>query len=261
MDPPPNETLAKSLEKLYALGAFNNKGQLTRLGRRMAEFPTDPQLSKMLISSERYKCTEECLTIAAMLDVSASVFYRPKGKKMHADNARKRFALGTFGDHQLLLNCYNGWIESGRSRAWCYENYVQIKSMKRARDIRSQLLAMCDRVEVDIKSGGGSNGIAKAITSGFFFNSARLQLDGTYKTFKLNNRVSIHPSSCLFRSSNHNANNNSDNSNNNSQEQQHRPPPEVVVFHELIFTNREYIRQVSKIEIGWLPQDCRALDA
>ena len=252
MDPPPNETLAKSLEKLYALGAFNNKGQLTRLGRRMAEFPTDPQLSKMLISSERYKCTEECLTIAAMLDVSASVFYRPKGKKMHADNARKRFALGTFGDHQLLLNCYNGWIESGRSRAWCYENYVQIKSMKRARDIRSQLLAMCDRVEVDIKSGGGSNGIAKAITSGFFFNSARLQLDGTYKTFKLNNRVSIHPSSCLFRSSNHNANNNSDNSNNNSQEQQHRPPPEVVVFHELIFTNREYIRQVSKIEIGWL---------
>ena len=91
MDPPPNETLAKSLEKLYALGAFNNKGQLTRLGRRMAEFPTDPQLSKMLISSERYKCTEECLTIAAMLDVSASVFYRPKGKKMHADNARKRW--------------------------------------------------------------------------------------------------------------------------------------------------------------------------
>ena len=64
--------------------------------------------------------------------------------------------------------------------------------------------------------------------------------------------MSIHPSSCLFRSSNYNANNNSDKSNNNSQEQQHRPPPEVVVFHELIFTNREYIRQVSKIEIGWL---------
>jgi pre-mRNA-splicing factor ATP-dependent RNA helicase DHX16 len=249
MDPPPNETLAKSFEKLYALGAFNHKGQLTRLGRRMAEFPTDPQLSKMLIASERYNCTEECLTIAAMLDVSASVFYRPKGKKMHADNAKKRFALGAFGDHQLLLNCYDGWIGSGRSRAWCYENYVQIKSMKRARDIRSQLLAMCDRVEVNVKAGGGSEGIAKAITSGFFFNSAHLQLDGTYKTFKLNNPVNIHPSSCLFQAFNNNTNNRTSGSKN---KQQHQSPPEVVVFHELVFTNKEYIRQVSKTEIEWL---------
>ena len=140
----------------------------------MAEFPTDPQLSKMLISSERYKCTEECLTIAAMLDVSASVFYRPKGKKMHADNARKRFALGTFGDHQLLLNCYNGWIESGRSRASCYENYVQIKSMKRARDIRSQLLANhvnnIDRIEIvrgglsTVYGSGAMGGVVNLIT-------------------------------------------------------------------------------------------------
>ena len=47
MDPPPAETLIRALEQLYALGGLNDKGELTRLGRRMAEFPTDPQLSKM----------------------------------------------------------------------------------------------------------------------------------------------------------------------------------------------------------------------
>lgn len=51
MDPPPAETLIRSLEQLYALGALNDRGELTKLGRRMAEFPLDPQLSKMVISS------------------------------------------------------------------------------------------------------------------------------------------------------------------------------------------------------------------
>ena len=37
MDPPPLQALEKALEHLYALGALNDKGDLTRLGRRMAE--------------------------------------------------------------------------------------------------------------------------------------------------------------------------------------------------------------------------------
>lgn len=59
LDPPPAETLIKSLENLYALGALNHKGELTRLGRRMAEFPVDPQLSKAIIQSEQFECTDE----------------------------------------------------------------------------------------------------------------------------------------------------------------------------------------------------------
>ena len=123
--------------------------------------------------------------------------------------------------------------------------------MKRARDIRSQLMAMCDRVEIEVKCGGGAIGIAKAITSGFFFNSAQLQLDGTYKTFKVSNSVSIHPSSCLFQKRNGGRENHSKSSS-DPNKQQLVPPPETIVFHELVFTSREYIRQVTKIEKEWL---------
>jgi HrpA-like RNA helicase len=55
MDPPPTETLFRALEQLYALGALNDRGELTKLGRRMAEFPLDPMLAKMIIASEQYK--------------------------------------------------------------------------------------------------------------------------------------------------------------------------------------------------------------
>ena len=71
MDPPPPETLILALEQLYALGALNHMGELTKvliqassmnkffislfqLGRRMAEFPVDPMMSKMLIASEKF---------------------------------------------------------------------------------------------------------------------------------------------------------------------------------------------------------------
>eukprot|EP00057_Strongylocentrotus_purpuratus_P020273 XP_011674747.1 PREDICTED: deleted in malignant brain tumors 1 protein-like [Strongylocentrotus purpuratus] len=52
MDPPPHETLVLALEQLYALGALNHKGELTKMGRRMAEFPVDPMLAKMILASE-----------------------------------------------------------------------------------------------------------------------------------------------------------------------------------------------------------------
>lgn len=93
---------------LYALGALNDKGDLTKIGRKMAEFPLDPMLSKILIESERYKCVDQIITICAMLSVGNSVFYRPKDKQMHADTAKKTF-YRPGGDHLTLLNVYNMW--------------------------------------------------------------------------------------------------------------------------------------------------------
>ena len=40
--------------QLYALGALNDRGELTKLGRKMAEFPLDPMLAKMICASEKY---------------------------------------------------------------------------------------------------------------------------------------------------------------------------------------------------------------
>lgn len=59
MDPPPIKSLKMSAELLYAMGALNDRGELTKLGRSMAEFPVDPMLSKAIIASEQYACTNE----------------------------------------------------------------------------------------------------------------------------------------------------------------------------------------------------------
>ncbi|GAY64794.1 pre-mRNA-splicing factor ATP-dependent RNA helicase DEAH1 [Citrus sinensis] len=149
IDPPLEEALLKAFELLYALGALNKAGQLTRVGRQMAEFPIDPKLSKTIVSLDKYKCSDEIITIAAMLFVGNSIFYRPKDKQIYADNARMNFHLGDVGDRIALLRVYNCWRECNYSTEWCRENYIQVSSMKRARDIRDQLEGLFARVEID----------------------------------------------------------------------------------------------------------------
>ena len=55
MDPPPPETLMRALELLNYLGAIDDDGNLTKVGNVMSEFPLDPQLSKMLVSSVAFR--------------------------------------------------------------------------------------------------------------------------------------------------------------------------------------------------------------
>uniref|UniRef100_A0A8C7Y886 Pre-mRNA-splicing factor ATP-dependent RNA helicase DHX16 n=1 Tax=Oryzias sinensis TaxID=183150 RepID=A0A8C7Y886_9TELE len=228
MDPPPHETLVLALEQLYALGALNHLGELTKLGRRMAELPVDPMLSKMILASEQYKCSEEVLTIAAMLSVNNSIFYRPKDKVVHADNARMNFVVPG-GDHLVLLNVYTQWVESGFSTQWCYENFIQFRSMRRARDVRDQLEGLMERIEVEVVSCQGENvPIRKAVTAGYFYHTARLSKGG-YKTVKHQQTVYTHPNSSLF-------------------EEQ----PRWLIYHELVFTTKEFMRQVIEIESAWL---------
>ncbi|XP_053309607.1 ATP-dependent RNA helicase DHX8 [Spea bombifrons] len=228
MDAPPMETLITAMEQLYTLGALDDEGLLTRLGRRMAEFPLEPMLCKMLIMSVHLGCSEEMLTIVSMLSVQ-NVFYRPKDKQALADQKKAKFHQ-TEGDHLTLLAVYNSWKNNKFSNPWCYENFIQARSLRRAQDIRKQMLGIMDRHKLDVVSCGKATvRVQKAICSGFFRNAAKKDPQEGYRTLIDQQVVYIHPSSALF----------------NRQ-------PEWVVYHELVLTTKEYMREVTTIDPRWL---------
>lgn len=234
MDPPPTETLIGALNQLFALQALNHQGELTKMGRQMAEFPTDPMLAKAILAADKLGCVEEVLSIVSMLSEASALFFRPKDKKIHADSARARFTVKEGGDHLTLLNIWNQWVDSDFSYVWAKENFLQQRSLTRARDVRDQLAKLCERVEVTTSSCGAADlvPIQKAITAGFFPNAARLQRGGdSYRTVKNNNTVYIHPSSVLMDSN---------------------PPIKMVIYYELVQTTKEYMRSCIPIKPEWL---------
>ncbi|KAK3946365.1 P-loop containing nucleoside triphosphate hydrolase protein [Diplogelasinospora grovesii] len=234
MDPPPVNTMLTALEELYALGALDDEGLLTRLGRKMADFPMEPTLAKVLIASAELSCSDEMLSIVAMLNL-ANVFYRPKEKQAQADQKKAKFH-DPHGDHLTLLNVYNAWKQSGYSSPWCFENFIQARSMRQAKDVREQLVQIMERYRQPVVScGRKTEQVRKALCAGFFRNAARKDSEagtgaGSYKTLLEGTPIYLHPSSALFG----------------------KHAAEWVVYHELVLTTREYMRWTTSIEPKWL---------
>lgn len=143
MDPPSPQALISAMEQLYSLGALDEEGLLTKLGRKMAEFPLDPPLSKMLLASVDLGCSDEILTIISMIQ-TGNIFYRPREKQAQADQKRAKF-FQPEGDHLTLLAVYEAWKAKNFSGPWCFENFVQSRSLRRAQDVRKQLLSIMDK--------------------------------------------------------------------------------------------------------------------
>ncbi|CAG8621415.1 1519_t:CDS:2, partial [Diversispora eburnea] len=111
----------------------------------------DSFLSKSIIWTEKYHCTEEVISIISILNVQSSVFYRP-------------------------------------------------------RDVRDQLVGLCERAEVELKPNPNSGDllpIQKSIVSGFFMTAARIsRFRESYQKVKYGDpgrTIYVHPSSSLFR--------------------------------------------------------------
>ncbi|KAL8920039.1 MAG: hypothetical protein Q9208_006494 [Pyrenodesmia sp. 3 TL-2023] len=228
MDPPPPNTMLTALEELYGLSALDDEGLLTRLGRKMADFPMDPALAKSLIFSVDMGCSDEMLSIVSMLSVQ-TVFYRPKEKQQQADQKKSKFH-DPHGDHLTLLNVYNGWKQSKFSNPWCFENFIQARSMRRAQDVRQQLVNIMERYKHQVVScGRNTMKVRQALCSGFFRNAARKDPQEGYKTLIEGTPVYMHPSSALFGK-----------------------PAEHVIFHTLVLTTKEYMHCTTAIEPKWL---------
>ena len=229
MDQPSTNTMLTALEELYALAALDDEGLLTRLGRKVADFPMEPNLSKVLLASVEYGCSEEILTIVAMVTAVQTVFYHPKDKQQLADQKKAKFH-DPQGDHLTLLEVYNRWKRSNFSNAWCQENFIQFRSMRRVQDVRQQLLSIMERYQYRVVScGRNTEKVRQALCAGLFRNSARKDPQEGFKTLIEGTPVHMHPSSALFGKS-----------------------AEHVIFQSLVLATKEYMHYASVIDPKWL---------
>ncbi|KAK8236241.1 pre-mRNA-splicing factor ATP-dependent RNA helicase prp16 [Phyllosticta capitalensis] len=230
MDPPPQETITTSLFDLWALGALDNIGELTDLGKAMTAFPMDPPLAKLIITSNEYGCSEEMLTIVSMLSVP-NVFYRPKERLEEADAAREKFCVPE-SDHLTLLHVYSQWKANRYSDLWCIKHFLHPKGLRRAKEIREQLEDIMKMQHMSLVSSGTDwDVIRKCICSGYYHQAAQVKGIGEYINLRTSVTVQLHPTSALHGLG---------------------VLPDYVVYHELILTSKEYMSYVTAVDPHWL---------
>ncbi|KAJ5586915.1 uncharacterized protein N7459_002680 [Penicillium hispanicum] len=233
MDPPPQETISTSLFELWSLGALDNLGELTPLGRQMTPFPMDPPLAKLIITAaEEYGCSEEMLTIVSMLSVPG-VFYRPKERQEESDSAREKFFVPE-SDHLTLLHVYTQWKSNGYSDGWCTRHFLHGKSLRRAKEVRDQLHDIMTAQKMPLISCGTDwDVIRKCICSGYYHQAARVKGIGEFINLRTSVTMALHPTSALYGLG---------------------YVPEYVVYHELILTAKEYMSTVTAVDPHWLAE-------
>ncbi|XP_007606128.1 probable ATP-dependent RNA helicase DHX35 isoform X2 [Cricetulus griseus] len=230
MSPPPAQSMVQALELLYALGGLDKDCRLTEpLGMRIAEFPLNPMFAKMLLESGNFGCSQEVLSIAAMMQIQ-NVFVFPSNQKSQATRVHRKFAVEE-GDHLTMLNVYEAFIKHNKSSQWCQEHFLNYKGLVRAATVREQLKKLLVKFQVPkMSSEGDPDPVLRCIVSGFFANAARFHSSGAYRTIRDDHELHIHPASVLYA----------------------EKPPRWVIYNEVIQTSKYYMRDVTAIESAWL---------
>ncbi|CAK7244187.1 MAG: DEAH-box ATP-dependent RNA helicase prp43 [Sporothrix thermara] len=237
MDPPPPETMMRALEELNYLACLDDEGELTQLGNMASDFPLDPSLAVMLITSPEFYCSNEILSIVSLLSVP-QLFLRPAAARKRADEAKAHFTHPD-SDHLTLLNAYHafkGEELKGESdmRKWCHEWFLSYRHLSSADNVRAQLKTYMESHGVELVSTpfGDKNyytNIRRALVAGFFMQVAHRQASGKiYRTIKDNQAVIIHPSTGV------------------------KTDFDWVVYNEFVLTSKQYIRTVTGIKPEWL---------
>jgi len=283
LTPPSPESIDKSFEVLMALGAIDQSMDLTAYGKKMSQLPLDPIYAHLLLQSSKFECVSEILTVVAMLSAD-NIFYRPAGRGgedsggLSAKGAAAHRRFGSYeGDLPTLLNVYNAWkkeaiyTRSGNPKKkqklvngkgsfakmphgdWCGQNFINGRALMRAHDVRSQLSDLCSRLGMNINSSCSSEMTTfyKCICAGLFLqvatrlptalqsqsknssrsNAGSIPSRGHYKTKIGGNLVSVHPTSFMFG---------------------RNPAPKCVVYTDLLYTTKMYVRGVTQIREEWL---------
>ncbi|KAF2716617.1 P-loop containing nucleoside triphosphate hydrolase protein [Polychaeton citri CBS 116435] len=241
---PPREALEKALLQLLQLGALEEDGSISAIGRQLARLPLTPSLGRVIFEASRPErnCLPEVIDIASCLSVE-SIFLNVDTEEIReqAQIARGQL-LRRQGDHLTLLAAVQAYAaERSDRRQWAERHLISHRAMQSVMDVRKQLTAQCRAANLlkglttqeasTAPDEGKQEQILKCFLRGFSGNVARLCPDHSYKTFVGNQTVAIHPSSVLFGRK-----------------------LEAILYNEFVFTNKAYARGVSAIQVRWLEE-------
>ncbi|HEX9672260.1 MAG TPA: ATP-dependent RNA helicase HrpA, partial [Burkholderiales bacterium] len=235
LDPPAPRMVADGYQLLAELGAVDEANALTGMGRRLARFPIDPRVARMIIAGGHEQCLAEILIIAAALEVG-DPRERPFDCAEAADQAHERFQ-DEQSDFFALLKLWEHFgdaVEHRKSnRKLAQALHAQFLSQRRLRewrDVHRQLAALAGEMGLRVNPRPATREqVHRALIAGLLGNiGCKGEEAGEYLGAR-GIRFALFPGSGL-----------------------RRKQPKWVVAAELVETTRLYARCAARIEPEWV---------
>ena len=147
LDPPLPRMITDGYQLLAELGAVDDSNALTKVGWRLAKFPIDPKIARMILAAKDENCLREVLIIAAALSVQ-DPRERPFERQEAADRAHQRFQdeRSDFLGYLKLWDFFDDSLKHKKSNrkllAECKDSFLSHRRMREWREIHGQLHAL-----------------------------------------------------------------------------------------------------------------------
>ncbi len=229
VEPPDRRFITDGYRLLHELGAVDEQARLTGTGRRLARFPLDPSIARMLLTAEREGVLSEVLIIGAALSVQ-DPRERPLDAQQAADEAHAVWQ-DPESDFAGFLNLWRGYraaaanLSRNRLRSWARERVLSVARLRDWDDIHRQLKELVGGMGMRVnREPGDAEGLRRALLSGLLGSVARRDEDGNYVGAR-GLRLAIFPGSALARRK-----------------------PDWIMAAELVETSRVFARVAARIE-------------
>lgn len=146
-EPPQQGAIDSALAVLREVGAFDDEGDLTALGKHLATFPLDVRAGKLLVLGSLLGCCSPAMTIAAAMS-NKSPFLRNEAAervtRAMAAPQGKCIAAGEESDPLVTLAAFDGFKAAlrtgGRKEAveYCNRKHLDLQALEMMDDMRSQ---------------------------------------------------------------------------------------------------------------------------
>ena len=233
MELPSERAIRNGQRLLIELGALDEHQSITKLGKKLARFPLDPRLARIVLAADELSCLESCLPIIAAL-ASRDPRDAPEELRQLANEKHKKWTAKN-SEFASFAMIWRDWLPirklgQSKQRAWCKANFLSWIRMREWSDTMNQLERTCKDLSLTIsqKLSIDNNELEQALLAGFLGNIAQLNEHGEYLGTR-GKKLLLHPSSRLRAT-----------------------PPKWIVAADLVDTSRLYARTIARIEPEWI---------
>ncbi|KAK0090899.1 hypothetical protein PV325_000065 [Microctonus aethiopoides] len=144
--PPARSTIRQAVQNLINLGALDNEENLTPLGKRIALFTLNPQLSKAIVYSSIFQCVSPLITIASIMSGESEIFAGTLYEKNKIRNVKSVYHPTS--DHVSIAWLFQQWHSLEKQSRYNSRNFAlksnlipeKVFTLSKVRDINAEHL-------------------------------------------------------------------------------------------------------------------------